>query len=286
MITPADKDLRFGFGKNWRAFLELVDEERVESAERSLIAMLGRSTLDKSSFVDVGCGSGLLSLAAVRLGASVHSFDYDEESVECAREMRRRFSREAQGSWVVEQGSVLDRDYLGSLGSFDFVYSWGVLHHTGDLWKALDNVLLLLKPGGTLFVSIYNDQGRVSRIWTRIKRAYNQAPDEPPFFQRRVILLSVAAFFELRSGLSDLIVGRNPLSPKAFAKRRATRKNTRGMSWWHDMVDWVGGYPFEVAKPEEVFVRLRSRGLTLTGLKTCGGGLGCNEFVFRLDESG
>jgi 2-polyprenyl-6-hydroxyphenyl methylase/3-demethylubiquinone-9 3-methyltransferase len=48
----------------------------------------------------------------------------------------------------------------------------------------------------------------------------------------------------------------------------------------HDLIDWVGGWPFEVSTPEEVFNFYRRRGFQLEALKTCAGGLGCNEFVF------
>ena len=53
------------------------------------------------------------------------------------------------------------------------------------------------------------------------------------------------------------------------------------MSAKHDLIDWVGGYPFEVASPEEVFRRIHPLGFELRHLKTCGGGLGCNEYVFE-----
>ena len=52
------------------------------------------------------------------------------------------------------------------------------------------------------------------------------------------------------------------------------------MSVWHDWIDWIGGYPFEAAKPEEIFALLRTQGFRLDHLITCGGGLGCNQFVF------
>jgi hypothetical protein len=53
------------------------------------------------------------------------------------------------------------------------------------------------------------------------------------------------------------------------------------MSRWHDLVDWVGGYPFEVAKPETVFEFFRGRGFELEWMLTCAGKPGCNQFVFR-----
>jgi 2-polyprenyl-6-hydroxyphenyl methylase/3-demethylubiquinone-9 3-methyltransferase len=53
------------------------------------------------------------------------------------------------------------------------------------------------------------------------------------------------------------------------------------MSMWPDVVDWVGGYPFEVAKPEQIFDFYRDRAFEPTRLTTCRGTSGCNQFVFR-----
>jgi len=147
--TPATtpEDLRFQFGKNWGRFLEVLDDERIAEAERSLVEMLEVRDLRGRSFLDVGSGSGLFSLAARRLGATrVHSFDYDADSVACTRELKRRYYAN-DADWTIEQGSVLDPTYLQPLGTFDIVYSWGVLHHTGDMWRALGNVTDLVHPG-------------------------------------------------------------------------------------------------------------------------------------------
>ncbi|HWC76414.1 MAG TPA: class I SAM-dependent methyltransferase, partial [Blastocatellia bacterium] len=145
---------RFAFGQNWARYLEGLDESRIQDAETSLKEMLEVEDLQGKSFLDIGSGSGLFSLAARRLGARVHSLDYDPQSVACTSELRRRYFP-GDSSWTVEEGSTLDREYLNSLGSFDVVYSWGVLHHTGRMWEALDNALVPVKPGGRLFVAIY-----------------------------------------------------------------------------------------------------------------------------------
>lgn len=122
-MTPTEAQPRFEFGENWRRFLSLLDDERIVSAERSLAQKLGRDRLDGLSFVDIGSGSGLFSLAAMRLGAArVHSFDDDPASVACTAELRRRYFPDA-ASWVVEQGDATDPAYVGSLGTFDIVYS-------------------------------------------------------------------------------------------------------------------------------------------------------------------
>lgn len=262
---------RFGFGDNWRRFLEHLDEDRVRIAEQSLRDMLGVDDLAGRTFLDIGCGSGLFSLAARRLGARVHSFDYDPQSVACARELKRRFFPEDE-DWRIGQGSALDREYLEGLGRFDIVYSWGVLHHTGAMWEALANAARPLADGGLLAISLYNHCGPRTAVWTRIKRTYNRAPA----WLQHLMVLGWAGLAETRQALFRLAGGRNPLP---FAEWREYRKN-RGMSKWHDYVDWVGGYPFEAARPDEVFDFFTARGFCLKRLRTPGPGHVCNEFVF------
>jgi 2-polyprenyl-6-hydroxyphenyl methylase/3-demethylubiquinone-9 3-methyltransferase len=265
---------RFGFGANWARFLGRLDPARIADAERSLQQMLAMPTLQGLRFLDAGSGSGLFSLAARRLGAIVHSFDYDPQSVACTRFLRDRHVAERGESasdpgWQVEEGSVLDASYLEGLGDFDVVYSWGVLHHTGDQWTALDNVSRRVRPGGRLFIAIYNDQGLGSRWWTGVKRLYNRQP----LVRWPLIALYTPYFIWLR-----------------WLYRQVTGlgKVGRGMTLWYDMIDWLGGYPFEVATPEAVFRFARARDFELRALTTAGGTAGCNEFVFErvLPEDG
>jgi 2-polyprenyl-6-hydroxyphenyl methylase/3-demethylubiquinone-9 3-methyltransferase len=148
-------EIRFAFGANWRRFLDSLDDVRIREAEASLRAMLGVDHLRGRSFLDIGSGSGLFSLAAWRLGARVHSFDYDPQSVACTEELRRRYAP-GDSRWTIARGSALDAAYLLSLGQYDVVYSWGVLHHTGRMWEALELALLQLAPDGSLFIAIYS----------------------------------------------------------------------------------------------------------------------------------
>lgn len=263
---------RFEFGQNWTNFLERLDESRIGEAVASLRRMLGVETLEGLSFLDIGSGSGLFSLAARRLGARVHSFDYDPKSVACTRELRRRFF-DGDPAWTVESGSVLDAAYVDGLGRFDVVYSWGVLHHTGEMWKALAHAESRVAPGGRLFIAIYNDQGGASKRWLTVKRIYNRLPR----LLRPAFAFAVYLPLEIRSLLIHLV----RREPGVYFRYIANYRVNRGMSWWHDKIDWIGGYPFEVAKPEQIFDFYRRKGYVLEALVTNAGGMACNEYVFR-----
>ena len=267
---------RFEFGKNWSRFLELLSDERIAQAETSLKRMLEVEDLRGKRFLDIGSGSGLFSLAARRLGASVHSFDYDPHSVACTAELRRRYFP-GDANWTVEEGSALDADYVASLGAFDIVYSWGVLHHTGAMWQALDHAQRPVSAGGKLFVAIYNDTGSQSARWKTIKKTYNRLPR----FLRVPFAVAVMSPLEAKALVASLVGGRFG----AWAKSWRGSSSDRGMNRWRDIIDWVGGYPYETATPEEVFEFYKARGFVLTKLKCGGVGLGCNEFVFEKHDT-
>lgn len=263
---------RFEFGANWSKFLSVLDEDRILLAEKSLCEMLEVENLQGKTFLDIGSGSGLFSLAARRLGAKVHSFDFDTNSFNCTKELRRRFF-ENDANWVIEQGSALDSNYVKSLGKFDIVYSWGVLHHTGEMWKALNNADLPVKKDGKLFIAIYNDTGSQTARWHWIKKTYCRLPKllKTPFAVIAIIPDEIRQFF-------NSILELNPMK---YIRSWTQYKNSRGMNRWRDIIDWVGGYPYEVASADELFEFYKAKGYNLTKLKTKGVGLGCIELVLE-----
>lgn len=270
MATAAHDTLRFGFGKNWQAFLPVVTDAHIEKAKRSLTSFLGVADLKSKSFVDIGSGSGLFSYAAFLLGAErIVSFDYDPASVAATKALWEKAGKPAH--WKIEQGSVLDTTYLASLGTFDVVYSWGVLHHTGAMWDAIRNTARMTAPAGLYCIALYhNVDGRFgSRFWLSVKRAYNRGGRVTKTLIEWVYIL---VYFIL----APLSHGKNP---RAFMREYGS---ARGMNWRRDVSDWVGGYPYEFATPEEAFVFMKREfpGFALENLKTVGS-IGNNWFLFR-----
>lgn len=272
MTSPSGTpdQVRFAFGTNWSRFIECLDDRRMKAAEESLVEMTrSAEAIRGRTFLDAGSGSGLFSLAAARLGATrILSFDYDTDSVATTAEIKRRFAP-PDAEWTVQRGDILDREYVAALGTWDVVYSWGVLHHTGRMWEAIANACDLVAERGMLFIAIYNDQGRKTRFWRRIKRLYSANA-----LGKAAVLATFVPWWTLRGAAGDLLRLRNPL------RRYRDYRSERGMSILHDWIDWLGGYPFEAATPEAVFRYVTERGFSLRNLETSGGSWGCNQFVF------
>lgn len=267
-----ERGQRFGFGENWTRFLSLLDDRRIAEAEASLKEKLGVTRLDDQSFLDIGSGSGLFSLAARRLGARVHSFDFDPESVGCTQELKRRYFPE-DAQWHVEQGSVLDADYMGALGEFDVVYSWGVLHHTGSMWLGFECAIeRVARPGGKLFVAIYNDQGWKSHVWWLVKALYNRLPR----MLRSIFLNLLMSFVHVLTIVKYTLKGR----PMEAIRPHLKDARERGMSARYDAIDWVGGFPFEFASFELLESYFELRGFRLINSRRTTS-WGCNELVMQ-----
>jgi 2-polyprenyl-3-methyl-5-hydroxy-6-metoxy-1,4-benzoquinol methylase len=261
-------ELRFRFGENWQSFRSSAwTAARVAQAVRGLDALVGRDALVGKSFLDIGSGSGLHSLAAKKLGASrIVSFDSDAEAVACTKDV-------SHGGWEVLQGSVLDDAFMRSLGTFDVVYAWGVLHHTGDMWRAIEHATIPTRSNGHFALAIYNHvKGKPltlsSESWRTIKRAYSSGGT----LRQKAMLASYVAtrFFLTATSL------RNPLRDIREYERE------RGMSWMHDARDWIGGYPYEFTTARELERFVAERGFrAVRRIPIYPNGSGNNQLLFE-----
>jgi 2-polyprenyl-3-methyl-5-hydroxy-6-metoxy-1,4-benzoquinol methylase len=261
-----DVSTHFRFGENWAGYSELVDDRKIAAARESVAALAGN--LRGKSFLDIGSGSGLFSVAALRLGAShVFATDIDPDSVATTRKL---LSREG-GSWRAEQISVFDLPARVP-EPFDVAYSWGVLHHTGSMWRALECAARMVKPGGTFAFALY-ERTPLCGAWTREKRLYRKLPKPVQKLFRAVYLTAW--------GAGMLVTGHNPWRYVHEGRQE------RGMDVYHDVHDWMGGYPYESTTPAEIEAFMTERGferrkLVLWPVKLAGVfGSGCSEYVYR-----
>lgn len=272
---------RFDFGANWSRFASSVDSTTIDEAVRSLRELLPPDRLPAGRLegvrvLDAGCGSGLFSLAALRLGANVTAFDFDPNSVRTTRGLIDDWASATEAErFTLLHGSVLDPDFLARLGDFDIVYSWGVLHHTGSMWEACRLVGQRIAPGGALALALYHDTGAASTVWWYLKRIYVGLPALLRPILAVLLLLPIEAVALLRSLLRG--------SPADYVRRWTEYRSLRGMSRWHDHLDWVGGFPYEAATPDEVIAFCETQGLA--HLRTTPAvAWGNNEFVFERVE--
>jgi len=254
---------RFNFGKNWLSYNKSFNEDRCSEASLHLLNFLKLENLNNLTFLDVGCGSGLMSLCAYEAGANVISIDYDPNSVLATSQMRENRGETLDHErWKVFEGSCLDGDMLKQFCDADIIYCWGVAHHTGDMNRALENLFAISKPGTIVYFALYNDQGWISKYWLIAKKVYNSS------FTGRLVVSSIHFFDQF---LLRLITG-------VFRKKRT---RNRGMDLWHDMHDWLGGLPFEVAKVSTIEGKINDAGFQLMNLNTVGNRHGCNEFLIK-----
>jgi len=256
--------LTFSFGKNWKDYLNTIDEAEISKAKYDIEEWLDINSVSGKTVLDIGSGSGIHSLAFYLLGAkSVYSFDFDKNSVEATRYLWEKEGKPK--NWIISQGSILDKEYLKSFSeNFDIVYSWGVLHHTGAMWEAIDNSIKLVKPGGILWISLYAKGPRYPKDLA-LKMKYNSASS----FGKKLMLFKRIG----RRMLSRLRHFQNPFA--------WNEKKSRGMNVYHDFIDWLGGLPYEVASEDEVLKICRKKGLILEKIKVKSEG-GCSIYVFSL----
>ena len=268
-LAITDEVQSYPFGKNWEEFVErYFTEERVRISRQHLLNFLEMRDLKGKYFLDVGCGSGLSSLAAWEAGAArIVSFDVDPDSVRTTERIRQL--RGAPANWTVLHGSVLDRDFLATLEPADVVYSWGVLHHTGRMWEAIRNAAGCLKAGSPFYIALYLTTPK-SGYWLQVKKRYNQAsPWGKRLMEWRYIIRHII--------LPRVVRGQNPI------RVIRTYQTKRGMAFLTDVKDWLGGYPYEDATIQEV-LRFCNRELHLN-LINIDPGSGMVEYLFHKSTS-
>jgi 2-polyprenyl-3-methyl-5-hydroxy-6-metoxy-1,4-benzoquinol methylase len=257
----------FSFGENWSHYAEKIDEARIEEAEKSLIRLVGRENIEGKTFLDIGCGSGLFSLAAVRLGAKkLLAVDLDPQSVETTRKTLSRYA--PGGNWDVQNISVFNLN-SDKQGVFDVVYSWGVLHHTGAMYQAITKASTMVAPGGMISLALYG-KTPFCGMWRIEKRIYSKSP--------KWVQKIIEAFYIM------LVRVRLALKGESLKQRREKYWKQRGMDTYHDMRDWLGGYPYESISPDEAMSFMRGLGFDQVRSFTepCIGllGAGCDEYSF------
>ncbi|HYG26976.1 MAG TPA: class I SAM-dependent methyltransferase [Caulobacteraceae bacterium] len=258
MTDLLSAECHFAFGKNWRSFAGLIDDERIQGSDAGIDRLFLGDELKGKTVLDIGCGSGLPALSLLRRGAEhVTCIDIDADSVAAATQTLTAHA--PPENWSAEVRSVFDMT-----GQFDVVYSWGVLHHTGDMWRAIEKAASLVKPGGRLAIAIYAKTS-LCGFWKIEKRIYRKMSQ--PLQKAAQYLF--AGFAELLRLITD----------------RSGSPRARGMDGMHDAHDWLGGYPYESATPAEIEQALpgfvMERKLLQPGGRHGLLGSGCDEFVLR-----
>ena len=272
MVKSSEADLtsvaeHYEFGKNWADFAARLSESSIAEAEKGMVKLLHADELVGRTFLDIGCGSGLHSLAALRLGVrSVMATDIDPDSVETTRTVLSRYA--GSSNWSVRVQSVFD---LRPDQTYDVVYSWGVLHHTGDMHRAIRSAAALVAPAGLMCLALYR-KTPLCGLWKVEKRVYTSGPEWLRWVFEKIFLGAV----HLRFWMS----GRN------YKSFNDDYVRNRGMSYETDMRDWLGGYPYESiseAATLKLFEELGFDSVRRFCVPPGPGvfGSGCDEYVFR-----
>ncbi|HWA08462.1 MAG TPA: class I SAM-dependent methyltransferase [Opitutaceae bacterium] len=263
--TPSAK--AFDFGENWSEFSDrALTPERVAQARTDFARLLQDVPLRSQAFLDIGFGQGLSLLAASSLGAATHGCDLNPKCVDVLQRNRRHFP-DVPALPAVTVGSILDEQVVSQLRAigpregFAVVHSWGVLHHTGDLARAIRHAAGLVAPNGHLVLALYNRHWS-SPAWRVIKWTYVHSAH---WVQRALVGLLYPVIYLAKWA----VTGRNP------------KRQERGMDFYYDVVDWVGGYPYEYASRDEIVQMLERQGFQLVKLLPARVPTGCNEFIFR-----
>jgi 2-polyprenyl-6-hydroxyphenyl methylase/3-demethylubiquinone-9 3-methyltransferase len=257
--------MQFDFGKNWDEFSRhALDAARVAEAKEYFELLTDGIDLNGKTFLDIGFGQGLSLLIATEMGAVSTGVDINPK---CATVLKKNAGfypdLDAESIRVIT-GSILDTSIMQELkssGTYDVVHSWGVLHHTGNMDLSMINAASLVKPGGYFIIAIYNTHWS-SPVWKKIKWVFNKSP---VWLQKTMIAL----FYPIIWLAKLLVTRKNPLNQE------------RGMDFFYDIIDWLGGYPYEYATPKEIIAFVED--LDFKNIRTIPAEVptGCNQFVFK-----
>ena len=265
---------KFQFGDNWLNFSKKLNNQKIKIAENDLKNFI-KINLKNKKFLDIGCGSGLSSLAAVNLGAKVVSFDIDKNSIKASKYLKKVYNINSK-DWKILSGNVLNKNFLKILGKFDIIYCWGVLHHTGNMYLGLNNLILNSKKNTLLYLALYNDEGLNSKVWLIIKKFYNILPT---IFFKKIFFYLILILNILIVDIFALANLRNFKAIKELVYKIKNYENSRGMTYINDQLDWIGGYPFEVAKPQIIINFFKEKKFKLIKVKF-NKGYGNNMYLF------
>lgn len=214
-MSLKSKSTTFAFGKNWLSFAKkAVTKEKIDSGRVHFRNLCAAINFQNKSFLDIGYGQGLALFYAAELGANVSGIDPDIQNIAAVKELKKYFDTNLSVEPIND--SILNERFVKSSEDpgFDVVYSWGVLHHTGNLNSAIHNSIRLTKKDGFLVLAIYNRHWS-SQIWKVIKWLYVVSP---PTFKEFLIL-----FFYLPLKIATWVfVG------------KSHGNSMRGMDFYHD----------------------------------------------------
>jgi SAM-dependent methyltransferase len=261
----------FAFGKNWELYSRQINSSHIESSKKDLIGLIQLESLQGMSVLDIGSGSGVHSLSMMLLGCKdLVALDYDPDSVSTTN--RVLSGKSFKGDFQVIQADIL-KHIPGIDGrTFDLVYSWGVLHHTGDMMKGIDRSISYVKPGALIALALYR-KTLLCTFWRIEKFLYSKSP--------KILQSLFQKTYEFVFGLGIKI--KTGQSLRAY---KLSYFQKRGMDFSRDVHDWLGGYPYESIDPRYLIQYMEQRGFTLLNShiskKQIGIlGSGCDEFLFK-----